>query len=86
MAEILDRTDKRTGKFLLQSKLRYNAILEQVHCNTNGNLSQEKLMMVADCSFIERSENLLITGATGCGNVPLAGMHVPLNTEPYTSA
>jgi DNA replication protein DnaC len=24
-------------------------------------------MMVADCSFIERSENLLITGATGCG-------------------
>jgi DNA replication protein DnaC len=71
-AEILDRTQKRTGKFLLQSKLRYNAVLEQVHCNTNRNLSQEKLMMVADCSFIERAENLLITGATGCGKSFLA--------------
>jgi DNA replication protein DnaC len=66
-AEIQDRTHKRTEKFLLQSKLRYNAVLEQVHCNPTRNLSQEKLMMVADCSFIERAENLLITGATGCG-------------------
>lgn len=66
-AEILDRIHKRTEMFLLQSKLRYNAVLEQVHCNTNRNLSQEKLMILADCSFIERAENLLITGATGCG-------------------
>ena len=71
-AEIQDRTQKRTEKFLQQSKLRYNAILEQVHCNTSRNLSREKLMMVADCSFIERAENLLITGATGCGKSYLA--------------
>ena len=61
-AEIQDRTQKRTEMFLLQSKLSYNAVLEQVHCNANRNLIQEKLMMVADCCFIERAENLLITG------------------------
>lgn len=71
-AEIQDRIQKRTEKFLLQSKLRYNAIIEQVHCNANRNLTREKLMMVADCSFIERAENLLITGATGCGKSYLA--------------
>ena len=71
-AETQERTQKRTEKFLQQSKLRYNAILEQVHCNTSRNLSREKLMMVADCSFIERAENLLITGATGCGKSYLA--------------
>ncbi len=71
-AETQDRTQKRTEKFLQQSKLRYNAIIEQVHCNTSRNLSREKLMMVADCSFIERAENLLITGATGCGKSYLA--------------
>ncbi len=71
-AEIQDRTQKRTEKYLLQSKLRYNAIIEQVHCNPNRNLTKEKLMMVADCSFIERAENLLITGATGCGKSYLA--------------
>ena len=71
-AEIQDRTHKRTEMFLLQSKLRYNAVLEQVHCNPGRNLTQEKLMMLADCSFIERAENLLITGSTGCGKSYLA--------------
>jgi DNA replication protein DnaC len=71
-AEMQDRTQKRTEKYLLQSKLRYNAIIEQVHCNPSRNLTKEMLMMVADCSFIERAENLLITGATGCGKSYLA--------------
>ena len=71
-AEIQSRATKRTELYLRQSKLRYNAILEQVHCNPQRNLSQEKLMMIADCSFIERAENLLITGATGCGKSYLA--------------
>jgi len=71
-AEIQHRTQKKTEMFLLQSKLRYNAVLEQVYCNANRNLSRENLMAIADCSFIERSENLLITGATGCGKSFLA--------------
>jgi DNA replication protein DnaC len=71
-AEIQSRTAKRTELFLKQSKLRYNAILEQVYCNPERNLSQEKLMMIADCSFIERAENLLICGATGSGKSYLA--------------
>ncbi len=71
-AELQSRATKRTELYLRQSKLRYNAILEQVHCNAQRNLSQEKLMMIADCSFIERAENLLITGATGCGKSYLA--------------
>jgi DNA replication protein DnaC len=71
-AEIQHRMQKKTEMFLLQSKLRYNAVLEQVYCNVNRNLLRENLMAIADCSFIERSENLLITGATGCGKSFLA--------------
>jgi len=71
-AEIQSRAEKRTALYLRQSKLRYDAILEQVHCNPERNLSQEKLMMIADCGFIDRAENLLITGATGCGKSFLA--------------
>ena len=71
-AEIQSRATKRTELYLRQSKLRYNAILEQVHCTPERNLSQEKLIMIADCSFIERAENLLITGSTGCGKSYLA--------------
>ena len=71
-AELQNRARKRTELYLRQSKLRYNAILEQVYCNAERNLSKEKLMMIADCSFIERAENLLITGKTGCGKSYLA--------------
>lgn len=71
-AELQSRARKRTEIYLRQSKLRYNAILEQVYCNAERNLSKEKLMMIADCSFIERAENLLITGKTGCGKSYLA--------------
>ncbi len=71
-AELQSRARKRTEIYLRQGKLRYNAILEQVYCNAERNLSKEKLMMIADCSFIERAENLLITGKTGCGKSYLA--------------
>jgi DNA replication protein DnaC len=71
-AELRDRAEKRTALYLRQSKLRYDAVLEQVHCNAKRNLSQEKLMMIADCGFINRSENILITGATGTGKSYLA--------------
>ncbi len=71
-AELQSRGRKRTELYIRQSKLRYNALLEQVYCNAERNLSKEKLMMIADCSFIERAENLLITGKTGCGKSYLA--------------
>ena len=71
-AEVQDKAAKKTALYLRQSKLRYDAILEQVHCNPQRNLTQEKLMMIADCTFIDRAENLLITGSTGCGKSYLA--------------
>jgi DNA replication protein DnaC len=71
-AELQERSQARTTLYLRQSKLRYDALLEQVHCGEGRNLQQDKLMMLADCTFIDRGENLLITGATGCGKSYLA--------------
>lgn len=71
-AELQERAARRTALYLRQSKLRYDAIIEQVHCNTERNLTQDKLMMLADCGFIDRAENILITGKTGCGKSYLA--------------
>ena len=71
-AEIQHRKHLKTQVYLKLSKLRYNAVLEQVYCNTGRNLTQDHLLAIADCSFIERSENILITGATGCGKSYLA--------------
>lgn len=66
-AELLHRKSRKTELYLKLSKLRYNAVLEQVHCSLSRNLSKETLISLAECSFIDRSENILITGPTGCG-------------------
>jgi DNA replication protein DnaC len=71
-AELLNRKSRKTELYLKLSKLRYNAVLEQVHCSPSRNLTKETLLSLSECSFIDRSENILITGPTGCGKSFLA--------------
>lgn len=71
-AEIQERVDRRTALYLKTSKLRYDAVLEDIHCSVERNISREQLLDFAECSFLKRGENLLITGATGCGKSYLA--------------
>lgn len=66
------RKEQTTKRYLQQSKLRYPAHLEQVHCNAQRNLTREQLISLADGGFIDRAENILITGYTGCGKSYLA--------------
>jgi DNA replication protein DnaC len=71
-AESQYRINQKTVMYLKLSKLRYNAILEQVYCNASRNLTNDQLLTLADCRFIENAENILITGATGCGKSYIA--------------
>lgn len=71
-AELQERNNKKTEIFLKLSKLRYNAMIEQIYCNAHRNFTKENLLALVDCSFINRSQNILITGATGCGKSYLA--------------
>jgi len=49
------------------SKLRYSASLQDIKCSAQRNLEAKTIARLSDCSFIERTENIFITGATGCG-------------------
>ncbi len=71
-AEAGYRVYQRTQLYLRLSKLRYNATPEQINCTPGRGITKEVLAMLTDGTFIEKSENLLITGSTGCGKSYLA--------------
>lgn len=71
-AEKQNRTQHKTQLFLKLSKLRYAGTLEEISYGHQRNLFKEQISQLADCSYIDRSENILISGATGAGKSFLA--------------
>jgi DNA replication protein DnaC len=71
-AELLYRNHRRTQTAIKNARFRYQASVEEIICSQDRNLSRETLSMLADGSYIDRGENLIISGATGCGKSFLA--------------
>jgi DNA replication protein DnaC len=72
-AEVLQRQTAKTQMLLQRARIRFHALPEQIHVSpTRAGLTKEQLLQLCDCSFIEKSENILITGATGCGKSYIA--------------
>ncbi|HZH54359.1 MAG TPA: IS21-like element helper ATPase IstB [Sphingobacteriaceae bacterium] len=71
-AEIEHRDFSRTQKYLKASRLRYSALPEEITCNAERGITREQVLRLSDGSFIQKAENVLITGATGCGKSFLA--------------
>ncbi|NGM74761.1 MULTISPECIES: IS21-like element helper ATPase IstB [Sphingobacterium] len=71
-AEVEFRDHGRTQKYLKASRLRYNALPEEIICNNERGITREQILRLSDGTFITRGENVLITGATGSGKSYLA--------------
>jgi DNA replication protein DnaC len=71
-AEKAYRLHQRTELYLRLAKLRYASTPEQINCTPGRGITKEILINLSDASFVERSENLLITGSTGCGKSYIA--------------
>lgn len=71
-AEDLYRNHRKSQAAIQKARFRYQASLNDIICSTERNFSKQTLLSLADCSFIDRGENIIITGATGCGKSFLA--------------
>jgi len=68
-AEWEDREDRKIRRHLKAARFRYHAAVDEISLNPGRNIDKTMITRLADCSFIKRHENLLITGPTGVGNV-----------------
>jgi DNA replication protein DnaC len=66
------RQHRRTQTAIREARFRYEASLEEIIYTPQRQLDKNLVLRLADLSFVLRGENLLMTGATGCGKSYLA--------------
>ena len=66
-SEKLHRSNARLATLLQAAKLRYYAQPESIECTAARNLTKTQWSTLLEGTFIQQGENILITGATGCG-------------------
>lgn len=66
------RSNEKTAYYLKLARLRLPATLEQIECSAIRNITKQQLSLLAQGSYLQNGENILIIGATGCGKSFLA--------------
>jgi DNA replication protein DnaC len=67
-----DRQNRRMERQLRNARFRYKAAIEQLNYDTDRNIDKNVMMRFAECSFLDKQENILITGSTGIGKSYIA--------------
>ncbi len=67
-----DRHNRKISRNLLNAKFRYKATVEQMYFEKDRGVDKNIILRLADCSFIKRKENVLVTGSTGIGKSYMA--------------
>lgn len=70
--EIIERQNRRLIRRLRQAKLRENAAIEDIDFQSSRGLDKAYILSLAQCEWIKRNQNIIITGPTGVGKTYLA--------------
>lgn len=67
-----ERYNRKLDRSLKNARFRYKASVEQINFDTDREINKNHVLRLADCAFIDRKENVLITGSTGIGKSYIA--------------
>lgn len=70
--EFLARENRRLAQHLKEARLKQHCSVEDVDFDTPRNLKRAPFMELAQCHWIEKGHNLIVTGPTGSGKSFLA--------------
>ena len=70
--ECITRENRKLTCRLRQARLKANACIEDIDYSVSRGISRAVIKQLADCSWVGRKQNLLITGPTGTGKTWLA--------------
>ena len=71
-AEWDDRNNRKIERLMKNARFHYKATIENVAYDHERNIDRTKLLRLAECDFINKSENVLISGSTGAGKSYIA--------------
>ena len=71
-SELDDRQNRSIEQKVKNARFRYKAALENLSYSSNRSIDKNQIMRFTECSFIEKCENILITGSTGIGKSYIA--------------
>lgn len=61
-----ERYNRKLDRTVLAARFRYKASVEQINYE-DSRIDKNQVLRLADCEFITRKENIIITGSTGIG-------------------
>jgi DNA replication protein DnaC len=71
-AEWDERQNRRIERTIKNAKFHYKASIESINFDDSRNIERNLVLRLAECEFVEKNENILITGSTGVGKSYLA--------------
>ncbi len=62
-----DKHNRRLDRLVIGARFRYKASLDELDYSAGRNLDKNQILRLADCSWVNNGEDIIITGATGVG-------------------